>query len=158
MILRFFTLAITLLLFSCTNERVTKPVQPTAKDQWLSTCSGLMYKVINSSGASGKPNASSTVTVDYHGTLEDGKVFDSSYQRGRSATFPLNRVIKGWTEGLQLMSPGDIYLFKIPPNLGYGNRAIGKIPANSTLIFKVELHSFRQWNGERQNLLVIVTC
>jgi FKBP-type peptidyl-prolyl cis-trans isomerase len=79
------------------------------------------------------------VRVNYEGTLLDGTVFDSSYQRGEPAVFPLNRVISGWTEGLQLMPVGSEYRFYIPSDLAYGGRNQGKIGPNSTLIFKVEL-------------------
>jgi FKBP-type peptidyl-prolyl cis-trans isomerase FkpA len=82
------------------------------------------------------------VTVHYAGTLTDGTEFDSSYKRGKPATFPLNRVIPGWTEGLQLMKEGSKFRFTIPPDLGYGARGVpGTIPPNSTLVFEVELIS-----------------
>lgn len=103
------------------------------------TASGLKYEVLTE-GSGPKPSATDNVTVHYKGTLTDGTVFDSSYDRGQPATFPLNRVIKGWTEGVQLMSPGSKYLFTIPPELGYGAQgAGGKIPPNATLVFEVEL-------------------
>jgi peptidylprolyl isomerase len=79
------------------------------------------------------------VKVHYHGTLLDGVVFDSSVDRGTPISFPLNRVIKGWTEGVQLMKVGDKYRFFIPANLAYGNSATGSITPGSTLIFEVEL-------------------
>src|SRR5882762_2784584 len=83
-----------------------------------------------------KPGATSNVTCHYHGTLIDGTVFDSSVKRGQPATFPLNRVIKGWTEGLQLMPTGSKWRFFIPPHLGYGDRQVSaQIGPNSTLVF-----------------------
>ena len=85
------------------------------------------------------PADTSEVKVHYEGTLVDGTVFDSSYDRGEPISFPLNRVIKGWTEGVQLMPVGSAYKFYIPANLGYGARDQGSIPANSVLIFKIEL-------------------
>jgi len=87
------------------------------------------------------PKATDTVNVHYHGTLLDGTVFDSSVQRGQPISFPLNGVIPGWTEGLQLMKVGDKFKFEIPPNLAYGaNPPPGsKIAPNSTLVFEVEL-------------------
>jgi FKBP-type peptidyl-prolyl cis-trans isomerase FklB len=101
--------------------------------------SGLQYEVITE-GAGIKPGARSNVTCHYHGTLIDGTVFDSSVKRGQPATFPLNRVISGWTEGLQLMGVGSKWRFFIPPNLAYGERQTGSdIGPNSTLIFEVEL-------------------
>jgi len=100
---------------------------------------GLQYEVLQQ-GDGAKPSATSNVTCHYHGTLIDGRVFDSSVQRGQPATFPLNRVIKGWTEGLQLMNVGSKYRFYIPPHLAYGERAVSaEIGPNSTLIFDVEL-------------------
>lgn len=102
------------------------------------TPSGLQYQVIK--GAEGrKPAATDTVHVHYHGTLLNGQVFDSSVQRGEPISFPLNQVIAGWTEGLQLMSIGSKYKFFIPADLAYGDQAVGTIPAGSTLIFEVEL-------------------
>jgi FKBP-type peptidyl-prolyl cis-trans isomerase FklB len=101
--------------------------------------SGLQYEVI-SEGNGAMPSATSKVTCHYHGTLIDGTVFDSSVQRNQPATFPLNMVIKGWTEGLQLMPQGSKWRFFIPPHLGYGERQVSaQIGANSTLIFEVEL-------------------
>jgi len=101
--------------------------------------SGLQYHIITA-GNGPKPNASKKFTCHYHGTLIDGTVFDSSVQRGKPATFPLNMVIKGWTEGLQLMPQGSKWRFFIPPHLGYGERQVSaQIGPNSTLIFEVEL-------------------
>jgi len=101
--------------------------------------SGLQYEVITE-GTGIKPLARNSVTCHYHGTLIDGTMFDSSVERGQPATFPLNRVISGWTEGLQLMSVGSKWRFFIPPNLAYGDRQTGSdIGPNSTLIFEVEL-------------------
>ncbi len=101
--------------------------------------SGLQYEVITK-GNGTKPLARDKVTCHYHGTLIDGTVFDSSVKRGQPATFPLNMVIKGWTEGLQLMEVGSKWRFFIPPQLAYGERQTGAhIGPNSTLIFEVEL-------------------
>jgi FKBP-type peptidyl-prolyl cis-trans isomerase FkpA len=108
------------------------------KEGVITTESGLQYEVITE-GDGPKPTDSSTVFVFYEGTLLDGTVFDSSYETGDTINFPLNQVIQGWTEGLQLMPVGSTYKFYIPSNLAYGSRATGPIPANSTLIFKVEL-------------------
>lgn len=105
------------------------------------TASGLQYEVL-SQGAAGAPmpEASDTVTVHYHGTLIDGTVFDSSVERGDPASFPLNGVIAGWTEGVQLMKVGDKFRFFIPPELAYGPNGAGQlIGPNMTLVFDVEL-------------------
>src|SRR5216117_4510184 len=107
------------------------------------TASGLQYKV-EKDGTGSQPKATDMVTVNYRGTLIDGTEFDSSYKRGQPATFPVNGVIKGWTEGLQLMKPGSKYQFFVTPNLAYGERAVGPdISPNSTLIFKVELQDVK---------------
>lgn len=101
--------------------------------------SGLQYEIL-AEGDGPRPTAYNQVTCHYHGTLIDGTVFDSSVQRGKPASFPLNMVIKGWTEGLQLMGVGSKYRFFIPPHLGYGDRQVSaQIGPNSTLIFDVEL-------------------
>jgi FKBP-type peptidyl-prolyl cis-trans isomerase FkpA len=105
----------------------------------VTTASGLAYKVITA-GTGATPKADDTVEVHYHGTLLDGTVFDSSVERGQKITFPLNRVIKGWTEGLQLMKEGGKTKFVIPAELAYGDTgAPPKIPGGATLIFEVEL-------------------
>ena len=102
------------------------------------TESGLQYEVLKE-GEGSKPKITATVTVNYVGTLLDGTEFDSSYARKKPASFPLNRVIKGWTEGLQLMNSGAKYKFYVPSGLAYGARSTGKISSHSTLIFEVEL-------------------
>jgi FKBP-type peptidyl-prolyl cis-trans isomerase len=90
-------------------------------------------------GTGNKPSLTDKVKVHYHGTLIDGKVFDSSVDRGEPIAFPLNGVIQGWQEGVQLMQVGAKYRFFIPHELGYGSRPAGQIPPYSTLIFDVEL-------------------
>src|SRR5215831_12579035 len=107
------------------------------------TASGLQYKLIKE-GTGTQPKATDMVTVNYRGTLIDGTEFDSSYKRGQPATFPVNGVIKGWTEALQLMKQGAKYQLFIPANLAYGERAMGPdIGPNSTLIFEVELQDVK---------------
>jgi FKBP-type peptidyl-prolyl cis-trans isomerase FklB len=101
--------------------------------------SGLQYEVLTA-GAGKKPSLGSSVTTHYHGTLINGTVFDSSYQRGQPATFPVNGVIAGWTEALQLMGEGSKYRLYIPSDLAYGKRGAGRdIPGDTALIFDVEL-------------------
>lgn len=103
------------------------------------TPSGLQY-VVEKEGEGANPSAEDEVTVHYTGKLLDGTVFDSSVNRGEPATFPLNRVIPGWTEGVQLMKEGAKYTFFIPSDLAYGPQGVpGAIPPHSTLIFEVEL-------------------
>jgi len=105
------------------------------------TASGLQYEVITK-GSGAKPLATDKVTVNYKGTLIDGTEFDSSYKRDKPVTFPLDGVIKGWTEGVQLMAVGAKYRFVLPADLAYGERGAGpKIGANSVLVFEVELVS-----------------
>lgn len=121
-----------------TEETPAAPATPDAEG-YITTPSGLKYKVIKE-GEGAHPTPTSVVSAKYTGKLLDGTVFDSTDNRGgQPAQFPLNGVIPGWTEGLQLMQPGAIYEFIIPPYLGYGSRDTGPIPANSTLIFEVEL-------------------
>lgn len=100
--------------------------------------SGLQYEVLQA-GEGDKPGKDSTVRTHYHGTLVDGKVFDSSYDRGQPAEFPVSGVIAGWTEALQLMPVGSKWRLYVPSELAYGGQAVGSIPAHSTLIFDVEL-------------------
>ena len=102
------------------------------------TASGLMYRKLRD-GNGRRPNATDRVKVHYTGSLIDGTKFDSSVDRGAPITFPLNQVIPGWTEGLQLMDEGSKYLLYLPYNLAYGEQAVGSIPPGSTLIFEVEL-------------------
>ena len=107
------------------------------------TASGLQYKM-EKEGTGPQPKATDMVTVNYRGTLIDGTEFDSSYKRGQPATFPVNGVIKGWTEALQLMKQGSKYQLFIPSNLAYGERAMGPdIGPNATLIFEVELQDVK---------------
>jgi FKBP-type peptidyl-prolyl cis-trans isomerase len=109
------------------------------KEGVVTTPSGLQYKVLDA-GYGSRPKATETVKVHYKGTFIDGKTFDSSYDRGEPISFPLNGVIAGWTEGVQLMPVGAKYEFYIPYNLAYGERgAGGVIPPYATLIFVVEL-------------------
>ena len=109
------------------------------KEEVVTLPSGLQYQVLRE-GNGRKPNATDQVECHYEGTLINGQVFDSSYQHGETATFGLNQVIKGWTEGLQLMQEGAKYRFFIPYNLAYGEQGAGQsIPPFATLIFDVEL-------------------
>ncbi len=113
------------------------------KEGVITTASGLQYQILRE-GNGQSPKATDTVECHYEGTLIDGTKFDSSYDRGQTATFPLNQVIAGWTEGLQLMKEGGKYRFFIPYELGYGERGAGaSIPPFSTLVFDVELVSVK---------------
>jgi FKBP-type peptidyl-prolyl cis-trans isomerase FklB len=118
------------------------------KEGVKTTASGLQYKVLKAGKPDGKtPKATDTVKVHYHGTLIDGTIFDSSVQRGEPATFPVDGVIPGWTEVLQLMKEGDKWQVYIPSKLAYGPRGAGpQIGPNSTLIFDVELLSVEKTN------------
>jgi FKBP-type peptidyl-prolyl cis-trans isomerase len=106
----------------------------------ITTSSGLQYEVLTEGGGI-KPGPADMVRVNYEGTFLNGTVFDSSYERGSPVEFPLNGVISGWTEGIQLMSEGSEYRFFIPANLAYGATGNQGIPPNSALIFRVELLS-----------------
>jgi len=121
------------------KEAAAAPAKAAAAGAEVTTPSGLKYVVITS-GNGKTPGPADKVTVHYRGTLTNGTEFDSSYKRGQPATFPVDRVIPGWTEALQLMKEGDKWKLTIPPNLAYGERGAGAtIPPNSTLIFEVEL-------------------
>ena len=122
------------------NEYFNKLAKDTGK-KISTTSSGLKY-IILKEGNGPKPSSSaSTVEVHYEGKLMNGTVFDSSYKRGNTIKFPLNRVIPGWTEGVGMMKTGAKWLLIIPPELGYGPRGAGTIPPNSWLIFTIELFS-----------------
>ena len=111
-----------------------------ANQDVVETASGLQYKILKKGDGSVHPSANSTVKVHYHGTLLDGTVFDSSVERNEPISFPLNRVIKGWTEGLQLIKEGGEATLYIPAELAYGKQQAGeKILPNSTLVFDVKL-------------------
>jgi|OM-RGC.v1.012819950 FKBP-type peptidyl-prolyl cis-trans isomerases 1 len=109
-----------------------------SKDGVTVTASGLQYRVLES-GSGESPSVTDTVQVHYEGRLITGEVFDSSLQRGEPVSFPLNGVIPGWSEGVQLMKPGAKYEFTIPAALAYGESGTGPIPPNSVLVFEVEL-------------------
>ena len=114
------------------------------------TESGIQYVVVTE-GEGEKPNAADTVTVHYNGTFLNGESFDSSYERNKPAVFPLNRVISGWTEGVQLMSVGSKYLFTIPSDLAYGlNGNPPRIPGNSVLQFEIELLEIKKAPGPEE--------
>lgn len=146
--------ALAMLITACSDSE-KKEQEPLTKDPTVSsenesqaqdiqnpeihtTESGLQYEILRE-GTGTSPTADDSVTVHYEGTLLDGTKFDSSYDRGETITFPLNRVIKGWTEGVQLMKEGAKFRFTIPSELAYGESGGGPIPANSDLIFIVEL-------------------
>ena len=113
------------------------------KDGVVTLPSGLQYKILTA-GTGPKPTINDTVVCQYRGTLINGTEFDSSYKRGQPATFPLNRIIKGWTEALQLMPVGSKWQLFVPPDLAYGDRGAGQtIGPNATLIFEVELVSIQ---------------
>lgn len=120
--------------FTNTAKKAATPSDST----YIETPSGLKYTVVVE-GTGASPKATDTVTVNYIGTFTDGTVFDSSVERGEPATFPLQAVIKGWTEGLQTMKVGGKTIFYIPSDLAYGPNDYGPIPGGSTLIFEVDL-------------------
>lgn len=120
-----------------------------SKEGIVTTESGLQYKIIEK-GTGGSPKPTDTVKCHYKGTTIDGKEFDSSYGRGEPATFALNRVIKGWTEGLQLMKEGGKWQFFVPAELAYGERGVGQnIGPNEVLVFEVELLAIEKPETEK---------
>ena len=123
---------------SFTNQKETLSNQ--TSEEFVTTSSGLQYRIINEGSGHDSPKPESVVSVHYRGKLTNGLEFDSSYKRNQPASFPVNGVIRGWTEALQLMKEGDKWELIIPPNLGYGSKGAGNIiPPDSTLIFEVEL-------------------
>ncbi|MBL0711186.1 MAG: FKBP-type peptidyl-prolyl cis-trans isomerase [Colwellia sp.] len=144
----FIALVVFLIIKNSTNKKAAIDNNALGKDFLtknkavegvIETNSGLQYQVLQKGEGSEHPTASSKVKVHYHGSLLDGTIFDSSVDRGEPISFGLNQVINGWTEGVQLMVVGDKFKFFIPSELGYGNRAAGKIAPGSLLIFEVEL-------------------
>lgn len=146
------SLAVAVCLVGCNKAPETVAEKPAEKpaaaaqapsggtNEMVTTASGLKYQVLKHGNGTVSPKPTDTVTVHYKGTLLDGTVFDSSLDRGQPISFPLNGVIRGWTEGLQLMKVGDKFKFVIPPDLAYGeNSPTPAIPPNSTLVFEVEL-------------------
>ncbi|XZP59669.1 FKBP-type peptidyl-prolyl cis-trans isomerase [Asticcacaulis solisilvae] len=106
--------------------------------------SGLMYKVVSAPDPNGaKPSPNATVKINYEGKLIDGTVFDSSYDRGTPASFPLARLVKAWQVALPMMHKGDTWMLYVPAELGYGQADMGAIPPNSTLVFKIQLLDFQ---------------
>jgi FKBP-type peptidyl-prolyl cis-trans isomerase FkpA len=121
-------------------QQASLPVDKSMPDDLMETSSGLKYKVVKSGDLNKKPTAANSVLAHYEGWLEDGTIFDSSYDRGEPASFPLNQVIAGWTEGLQLIGEGGEIRLVIPGDLAYGPGGMPPtIPPNATLNFKVEL-------------------
>lgn len=137
-ILILVVLAIVLLIIGT----FTKKENIMEENKVITTESGLQYEIIKM-GEGEKPSATDTVEVHYHGTLEDGSVFDSSVERGEKISFGLNQVIPGWTEGLQLMPVGSKFKFTIPAELAYGPEGSGHPLSGKTLIFEVELFDIK---------------
>lgn len=126
-----------------TNYAQEGPNGPNAETDFQATASGLKYRILRE-GNGRKPTRSSHVSVSYRGWLDNGAQFDSSYDRNEPTSFPLNGVIPGWTEGMQLIGEGGKIELEVPSNLGYGpNGMPGAIPPNATLHFVVELHRVR---------------
>ena len=123
---------------SFTNQKGTLSNQ--TSEEFVTTSSGLQYRILNEGSGDDSPGPESVVSVHYRGKLTNGLEFDSSYKRNQPASFPVNGVIRGWTEALQLMKEGDKWELIVPPDLGYGSKGAGNIiPPDSTLIFEVEL-------------------
>ena len=133
-----FSLLLALGAYAATPANPTSPVGAAPEAKEIKTASGIGITTLKE-GTGASPKASDTVKVHYRGTLTDGKEFDSSYKRGQPASFPLNRVIPCWTEGVQTMKLGGKAKLVCPSNLAYGARGVPGIPPNSTLIFEVEL-------------------
>jgi len=153
MMFRILTIALaSLTLAACQPKPAAAPDQSGAAKTFLAQNAkkpgvqvlpdGLQYQIVHSGPASGlKPHLNDEVKVMYEGKLIDGKVFDSSYERGQPAAMPLKGLVKGWQEALQMMRPGDQWILYVPPELGYGAEGAGggQIPGGAALIFKIEL-------------------
>lgn len=127
---------------SCSPPRGPNAIDADAPTEFTTTESGLKYRILRKSSGR-KPIGSSRVSVDYSGWLDDGSVFDSSYNGREPVQFGLGNVIVGWTEGLQLVGEGGMIELEVPPELAYGPVGRPSIPPNSTLHFKIELHGIR---------------
>ncbi len=128
------------------NDKAAKDfLEKNAKAEGVVTLpSGVQYKVLKAGAATGQsPKLIDTVKVHYEGKLIDGKIFDSSYERGTPAVFGLQNLVPAWQEALPKMKPGDVWELYVPPAMGYGEMGAGEIPPNSVLIFKIELVDFR---------------
>ena len=133
------TLIATMSLALTLNAQAAEPTAATGDAKEMKTASGIVLSTLKE-GSGDSPKATNTVKVHYRGTLTDGKEFDSSYKRGQPASFPLNRVIPCWTEGVQTMKTGGKVKLVCPSNMAYGARGIpGTIPPDATLVFEVEL-------------------
>lgn len=121
------------------NAQLLHLLQLDPAEGWRGTASGLHYRRVGGDGAGPRPTVEDSVTIHYAGRFIDGTEFDSSIARGEPATFPLRRLIRGWQEGVPLMSVGDRFEFAIPWQLGYGAAGRGRIPGGATLLFTVEL-------------------
>lgn len=142
LVLGFFSLPFVMAKSGSSDQTLgAKFLMDNAKKEGVVTLpSGLQYRVIKAGSEGPHPTINDSVTVHYEGRLVTGKIFDSSYQRGEPATFPVSGVIKGWTEALQLMTPGAVWELYIPSNLAYGSRGAGSmIGPDETLVFNVEL-------------------
>ncbi len=140
--MKYFVLLVAsgLLLSGCSSVLDQRgPIDSDAPTEFTVLDSGLQYRILRQSDGN-KPSNFSKVKVHYHGTLDDGTVFDSSYSRGKPAIFGLNQVVAGWTEGLQLIGEGGMIELRIPPELGYGSAGSPPvIPGDATLTFSVEM-------------------
>jgi FKBP-type peptidyl-prolyl cis-trans isomerase len=135
MIFRILTIVLASVTLAACHPNAKKPGVQVLPD-------GLQYQIVHSGPATGlKPKLNDEVKVNYEGKLIDGKVFDSSYERGQPAAMPLKGLVKGWQEALQMMRPGDEWILYVPPELGYGAEGAGggQIPGGAALIFKIEL-------------------
>jgi FKBP-type peptidyl-prolyl cis-trans isomerase len=133
---------LTIVTCSCSGPKGPNAIDEDAPTEFTKTDSGLKYRILRKSSGR-KPTVSSRVTVDYSGWLDDSSVFDTSYDARKPVEFNLDGVIPGWTEGLQLIGEGGMIELEVPPELAYRETARPKIPANSTLHFKIELHEVR---------------